>query len=76
MLWLLIFVLLYHSFSSTDCKKKNHENGSTDLPEATQAKLRAEHAGLDPFELKKTIEAKLKKFFTALGNLDRAATKT
>ena len=50
--------------------------GSPALPEATKVKLRAEHAGLDPFALKKSIEAKLKKFFTALGNLDRESTKT
>jgi hypothetical protein len=50
--------------------------GSPDIPEATKAKLRAEHEGLDPFELKKRIEAKLKNFFTVLGNLDREATKT
>jgi len=49
---------------------------SADIPEATKAKLRAEHARLDPFALKKSIEAKLKKFFTALGNLDRESTKT
>ena len=46
-----------------------------DIPKATKAKLRAEHARLDPFELKKNIEIKLKKFFTALGNLNREATK-
>ena len=48
---------------------------SPDIPEATKAKLRAEHATLDPFALKKIIELKLKKFFTALGNLNREATK-
>jgi hypothetical protein len=48
---------------------------SPDIPEATKAKLRAEHAALDPFELKKNIEVKLKKFFTVLGNLNREATK-
>ena len=48
---------------------------SPDIPEATKAKLRAEHTQLDPFALKKTIEIKLKKFFTALGNLNREATK-
>ena len=48
---------------------------SPDIPEATKAKLRAEHAGLDPFALKNSIEVKLKKFFTALGNLNREATK-
>ncbi len=49
---------------------------SPDLPEATKARLRAQHAGLDPYELKKSIEAKLGRFFTALGNLDRESTKT
>ena len=44
--------------------------------EATKARLRAQHAKLDPFALKKSIEAKLKKFFTVLGNLDRESTKT
>lgn len=46
-----------------------------DIPEATKVKLRAQHATLDPFELKKNIEIKLSKFFTALGNLNREATK-
>jgi hypothetical protein len=48
---------------------------SHDIPEATKAKLRNQHATLDPFLLKKSIELKLKKFFTALGNLNREATK-
>jgi transposase InsO family protein len=48
---------------------------SPDIPEAAKAKLRAQHAALNPFELKKNIELKLKKFFTALGNLNREATK-
>ena len=48
---------------------------SPDIPETTKAKLRSEHATLDPFELKKNIEIKLKKFFTVLGNLNREATK-
>ena len=48
---------------------------SPDIPEAMKVRLRAEHAALDPFALKKSIEAKLRKFFTALGNLDREATK-
>jgi hypothetical protein len=42
---------------------------STDIPEATKTRLRAEHARLDPFALKKSIEAKLKTFFTAPGNI-------
>jgi hypothetical protein len=49
---------------------------SPDIPAATKARLRVEHAGLDPFALKKSIEAKLKNFFTVLSNLDREATKT
>jgi hypothetical protein len=49
---------------------------SPDLAEETKAKLRSEHARLDPFALKKNIEVKLKKFFTVLSNLDREATKT
>ena len=46
-----------------------------DIPEATKVKLRAEHEGLDPFALKKSIEEKLRKFFTALGNLDRESIR-
>jgi len=49
---------------------------SSDIPEATKGRLRAEHARLDPFALKKSIEAKLKKFFTLLSNLNYEATKT
>jgi hypothetical protein len=49
---------------------------SADIPETTKARLRTEHARLDPFALKKNIEAKLKCFFTVLGNLDRESTKT
>ena len=49
---------------------------SPDVPETTKARLRAHHARLDPFALKKSIEVKLKKFFTVLSNLNRAATKT
>ena len=47
-----------------------------EIPEVKKMRLRAEHAALDPFALKKSIEAKLKVFFTALGNLNRAATKS
>jgi hypothetical protein len=49
---------------------------SPDIAEATKEKLRQEHERLDPFELKKAIESKLKKFFTALGNPDCESTKT
>lgn len=49
---------------------------SPDIPEATKSRLRAEHARLDAFALKKSIEAKLKKFFTLLSNLNYEATKT
>jgi len=47
---------------------------SPQIPEATKAKLRVQHAQLDPFALKKSIEVKLKKFFTVLGNLNREST--
>ena len=46
---------------------------SSDIPEAKKRELRDRHAKLDPFELKKNIEIKLKKFFTAPGNLNREA---
>ena len=49
---------------------------SPEIPEETKAKLRTAHARLDPFALKKSIELKLKKFFTLLSNLNREATKT
>lgn len=45
------------------------------ISEARKAKLRAEHARLDPFELKKGIERKLKNFFTVLATLNRESTK-
>jgi len=48
---------------------------SPEVEEATKIRLRGEHTRLDPFELKKGIERKLKNFFTVLGNLDREATK-
>ena len=47
---------------------------SPDIAEAIKARLRAQHATLDPFVLKKNIEIKLKNFFTVLGNLHREAT--
>lgn len=49
---------------------------SPDIAEMTKSRLRSEHARLDPFVLKKSIEGKLKKFFTVLGNLNYEATKT
>ncbi len=48
---------------------------SPDTSEETKTRLKAEHAQLDPFALKKCIETKLRKFFTVLGNLNREATK-
>jgi hypothetical protein len=48
---------------------------SSDISEQTKARLKAEHAQLDPFALKKSIEHKLRTFFTLLGNLNREATK-
>jgi len=49
---------------------------SSAIPEATKVRLRTQHAALDPWALKKSIEEKLKRFFTLLGNLDRESTKT
>lgn len=49
---------------------------SSDITEAMKTRLRAQHALLDPWALKKRIEHKLKNFFTLLGNLDRESTKT
>lgn len=63
-------------YEKTPCTPYQRLVESPDIPEATKAKLRAEHAALDPFALKKSIEVKLRKFFTALGNLDRESTKT
>jgi hypothetical protein len=48
---------------------------SADISEEAKGRLRAEHASLDPFALKKSIEHKLRNFFTVLGNLNREATK-
>jgi len=50
--------------------------GSPDIDEATKTRLREEHTRLDPFELKKNIERKLKNFFTVLGNMNCESTKT
>jgi len=49
---------------------------SPQIPEPTKARLQTQHAALDPYALKKSTEAKLKKFFPLLGNLDRESTKT
>jgi len=48
---------------------------SPEIPQAMKTKLRAQHAQLNPFALKKSIEVKLRKFFTALGNLNCEAMK-
>lgn len=48
---------------------------SPHIAQETKTRLRAEHALLDPFALKKNIETKLRKFFTVLGNLNCEATK-
>ena len=63
-------------YEKTPCTPYQRLLESAEIPEATKTKLRAEHAGLDPFALKKSIEVKLRKFFTVLGNLDRESTKT
>ena len=65
--------LIYEGQTQTPCWRLLD---SSDITGPTKTKLRAEHATLDPFALKKSIEAKLKKFFTALGNPDRESTKT
>jgi hypothetical protein len=49
---------------------------SAGIPETTKARQRAEQARLDPFAWKENLGRKLKKFFPAPGNLDRASTKT
>ena len=45
------------------------------IPKAMKARLRAEHARLNPFLLKKAMEEKRRKFFPLLGNLERESTK-
>jgi hypothetical protein len=46
------------------------------IPEATKARLRAEHGRLNLFALKKIIQTKLRNFFTVQSHLDRGPTKT
>lgn len=48
---------------------------SPDIAQATKTRLRQEHERLNPFDLKKSIEGKLKNFFTVLGNLNRESMK-
>lgn len=64
---------IYEKQPQTPCQRLL---ASPDITEETKARLRAQHAHLDPFALKKSIEVKLKKFFTLLSNLNREATKT
>jgi hypothetical protein len=45
------------------------------IPEATRQALRSQHAQLNPITLKKQLETKLRKFFTALSNLNHESTK-
>ena len=45
-----------------------------ELSPQARHQLKERHQELDPFELKKEVEQKLKIFFTALGNLNREAT--
>jgi hypothetical protein len=49
---------------------------SPDIDEATKTSLRQEHARLDPFDLKKNLERKLKNFFTVLSNRNCESTKS
>jgi hypothetical protein len=65
-------VRVYEPTPQTPCQRLL---ASPEIAEAAKAKLRQEHTALDPFELKKNIECKLKNFFTVLGNLNREATK-
>ena len=48
---------------------------SPDINQNTKARLFAEHEQLNPFRLKKSIERKLKNFFTLLGNLNHESMK-
>ena len=66
-------VRVYEEKRQTPCQRLLE---SPDIDEAAKTKLRQEHARLDPFELKKNIERKLKNFFTVLGNLNCEATKS
>ena len=66
-------VRIYEEKRQTPCQRLLE---SPDIDEAAKTKLRQEHARLDPFELKKNIERKLKNFFTVLGNLNCEATKS
>jgi transposase InsO family protein len=65
-------VRVYEPLPQTPCQRLL---GSPDIDEAIKLRLRQEHARLNPFELKKRIERKLKNFFTLLGNLDRESMK-
>jgi len=66
-------VRIYEKTPRTPCQRLLE---SPDIEETTKKKLRQEHKRLDPFELKKSIERKLKNFFTVLGNLNRESTKS
>ena len=63
------------SYEPTPKTPYQRRRDSPDIPEATKVRLRVVHAGLAPFELQKNMEIKLQKFFTALGNLNREATR-
>jgi hypothetical protein len=63
---------IYEKIPKTPCQRLLD---SPDVAETTKALLRTEHEQLNPFELKKSIERKLKNFFTVLGNLNRESMK-
>jgi transposase InsO family protein len=65
-------VRVYEPTPRTPCQRLLD---SPDIDEAIKLRLRQEHARLNPFELKKRIERKLKNFFTHLRNLDRESMK-
>ena len=46
-----------------------------EIPEPTKQTLREQHTQLNPIELKKRLEHKLRKFFPALGKLILESTK-
>ena len=45
------------------------------IPQAVKVRLRAEHARLNPFTLKKALAEKRRQFFTDRGHRDRASMR-
>ena len=59
---------------STNLSRSAQRAAPARIPGATKATPRDQHAGLDPFALKKNLEGKPKQFLTVRGNLEREAT--